>query len=269
MQQQKQWERCTRNQVTLALEIEDRYNPIESVADVPGESLFRSCLPGGAVFPADVVAKQLSFLDSSVLMLNAHYAALRVVSARRAFSLLFKRDANDEPIAEVISIESGRYVSYDFEDWAQLSSLRHEFERGGHDWIRSVRRYLVVPRIIRVLSFARVPRQHVKFNRRNLLARDGHTCQYCGQHFPTSELSLDHVIPRTQGGETTWENIVCACVECNVRKGGRTPAQAGVKLLKKPVKPRRNPAIRIQLADERFVSWKQFLDRAYWDVELK
>ena len=204
-----------------------------------------------------------------MLLLNAHYMAVCVVSVRRAFTLLFKRDLLDQPVAEVVSVEDGQYISYDFDDWTELSAYRREFEPNEHDWIRTVRFDLAVPRIIRVLTFAKLPRQDVKFNRRNLFARDRNICQYCGKRFSSSELSLDHVVPRSLGGQSTWTNIVCACVRCNVRKGGRTPEQASVKLIKTPIKPRRNPVVSVTLADRRYSSWKQFLDRAYWDVELK
>lgn len=203
------------------------------------------------------------------MLLNAHYAALRVVSARRAFTLLFKRDRNYQPVAEVVHIEDGRYVSYNFSDWAALSAFQREFEPAKFDWIRTVRFDIAVPRIIRVLTFAKLPRQDVKFNRRNLFARDGNACQYCGKRFTSAELSLDHVVPRSQGGSTTWQNVVCACLKCNVRKGGRTPEQAHMHLVTQPVKPRRNPIIHIKLSDNRYASWRQFLDQAYWDVELK
>lgn len=207
-------------------------------------------------------------LDSNVLLLNAHYAALRVVSARRAFSLLCKRDNQRRPVAEVVHTEDGRYVSYDFEDWAQLSAFKREFEPAKYDWVRTVQLHIAVPRIVRVLTFAKLPRQDVKFNRRNLFARDHNACQYCGKRFTTSELSLDHVVPRSHGGPTTWTNVVCACLKCNVRKGGRTPEQAHLHLIRRPVKPRRNPVIHIKLSDNRYASWRQFLDQAYWDVEL-
>jgi 5-methylcytosine-specific restriction endonuclease McrA len=201
-------------------------------------------------------------------LLNAHYLAMRVVSVRRAFTLLFKHNEESQPIAEIVSVEGGQYVSYDFADWKELSAFRKEFEPHQHDWIRTVRFDLVVPRIVRVLSFAKLPKQDVKFNRRNLFARDNNTCQYCGKRFGTSNLSLDHVLPRSLGGKSTWDNIVCACLKCNVRKGGRTPDQAHMHLIRHPVKPRRNPVLSISLADHRYSSWKQFLDAAYWDVEL-
>lgn len=220
------------------------------------------------VFAAAVAIHPLTVLDSSVLLLNAHYMAMRVVSVRRAFTLLFKRDEQQQPVAEIVHVEEGRYVSYNFDDWAQLSAFRREFEPTSHDWVRTVRFDLVVPRIVRVLTFAKQPKQDVKFNRRNLFARDHNLCQYCGKRFPTSELSLDHVVPRSRGGKSTWENIVCACTRCNVRKGGRTPDEAHMKLVRAPAKPRRNPVVSITLADHRYSSWKQFLDTAYWDVEL-
>ena len=202
-------------------------------------------------------------------MLNAHYAALRVISARRAFSLLFKHDHHDKPLAEVVSVEDGRYVSYDFDDWRELSQLRLEFEPELHDWVRTVRFYIAVPRIIRVLSFSRVPRQEVKLNRRNIYVRDGNRCQYCGRRFSTSELSLDHIMPRSRGGGNSWANVVCCCVRCNVQKGGRTPAEAGMRLIKEPVKPRICPVVNISLSSDKYKSWQQFLDHAYWNVELK
>lgn len=205
-----------------------------------------------------------------MLLLNAHYMALCVVTVRRAFTLLFKRDEiTSQPVAEVVHIEDGRFISYDFEDWRELSAYKRQYEADHHDWIRTVRFDLVVPRVIRVLTFHKLPRQDVKFNRRNLFARDHNSCQYCGRRFITSELTLDHVVPRSGGGKTCWENIVCACVKCNVRKGGRTPEEAGMRLIRPPAKPRRNPALTISLLDQRYASWRQFIDAAYWDVELK
>lgn len=201
-------------------------------------------------------------------MLNAHYMALRVISARRAFSLLFKEDVNARPIAEIVHVEDGRYVSYNFADWAELSRFRRTFQPDENDWIRTVHFDIAVPRIIRVLTYNRVPRQQVKFNRRNIYARDRNRCQYCGKRFATADLSLDHVVPRSQGGGTTWENLVCCCLRCNVRKGGRTPEQASMRLISQPVKPARSPVISIKLSEARYRSWKQFLDHAYWNVEL-
>jgi len=204
-----------------------------------------------------------SGLDCNVLVLNKHYMAIRIVRARRAFSLLCRE------LAEVVSVEQGRYSNYDFESWCEVSELKRSFEPDGQDWVSTVNFYVAVPRIIRLLFYDRLPRNDVKFNRRNIFARDKNRCQYCGKKQPTSELSLDHIIPRSMGGTSTWTNIVCACTKCNVKKGGRTPKQAGLKLIQKPVKPKKNPLIHIHLGHQRYQSWKQFLDHAYWSVELK
>ncbi|MBW3543699.1 MAG: HNH endonuclease, partial [Planctomycetes bacterium] len=83
---------------------------------------------------------------------------------------------------------------------------------------------------------------------------------YCSRRYSTSLLSMDHVIPRSRGGETTWENIVCACLKCNVRKGGRTPWEAGMTLFRQPIRPRRNPVLLHQLRTRKYSSWKSFLD---------
>lgn len=204
-----------------------------------------------------------SALGLNVLVLNRNYLAIRIINVKRAFSLLCRE------LAEVVHVEQGQYVSYDFDDWRELSGLARQFEPDAHDWIRTVRFDIAVPRIIRLAIFDRLPKQEVKFNRRNLYARDNNRCQYCGVRFPTTELSLDHVVPRSQSGPSTWENIVCACLKCNIKKGGRTPDQAHMKLIRAPKKPRRNPCISIKLADDRYQSWKAFLDNAYWSVELK
>ncbi len=208
-------------------------------------------------------------LNANVLVLNRFYQAIRVVNVRRAFSLLFRE------LAEVIHIENdeqgavSQWQNLDFTEWRELSQLKAQFEPDEFDWIHTVRFQIAVPRIIRLFGYEKLPRQEVKFNRRNIYARDSNRCQYCGKRFSTSELSLDHVVPKSQGGLATWTNIVCCCVKCNVKKGGRTPEQANMKLIAKPYKPRRSPVINIRLADERYASWKQFLDNAYWTVELK
>ena len=202
-------------------------------------------------------------LSSSVLLLNRLYMALRVISAKRAMTLIYR------DLAEVVSLEDGRYLSYDFNDWLEVSAAKATFEPEQHDWIRTVRFQIAVPRIIRLLVYDKLPRVGVKLNRRNLFARDQNRCQYCGRKVRTSELSIDHVIPRSQGGKACWENLVCACALCNAKKGGRTPQQANVRLVAKPSRPRRSPVLTVKLSDSRYASWKQFLDFAYWNVELK
>lgn len=209
-----------------------------------------------------------SALNSHVLVLNKMWMAVRIVEARRAFSLLCKE------LAEVIRVDDGSYTGYDFGDWADLSEagygIRRDHESAeAYEWVRTVRMNIAVPKVIRLLGYDRLPRSEVKLNRRNIFARDHNHCQYCGNRFSTAELSLDHVIPRSQGGGASWENLVCCCVRCNTRKGGRTPRQASMPLIKKPGKPKTNPMLHVRLGSGKYESWKAFLDNAYWSVELK
>ena len=202
-------------------------------------------------------------LDEKVLVLNRMYTAVRVISVRRAFTMLCKQ------AAEVIAVDDGKYLNYDFVSWTELAEFLRQYEPENHDWIRTSRLTIAVPKIIRLLGYDRFPKQQVKLNRRNLYARDSNRCQYCGKHFSTKELTLDHVVPRVQGGEHNWENLVCACVKCNARKGGRTPEQAHMHLVRRPYRPKRNPTITLRLGSAKYQSWKAFLDEAYWTVELR
>ncbi len=209
--------------------------------------------------------EQASALNSSVLVLNRFFTAIHVVSARRAFVLLSKA------AAEVISVDDeDKYQAYSFESWKEVSQFKARYEdKQQQEWVRCVSFEIKVPKVIRLLFFDRFPQKVVRFNRRNIFARDENRCQYCGRRFPTSELSLDHVVPRSQGGQATWTNLVCACTECNKKKGGRTPRQAGMKLIRPPVKPARSPLLTLKLQSGKYEAWKDFLDNAYWSVTLK
>ena len=168
----------------------------------------------------------MSLVNASVLVLNQNYEPLNVCNARRAFVLL------DRGKAEVVE----------------------ETERA----LRTVARAFHIPSVIRMVYYIKRPRPTARLSRREVFARDGFTCQYCGRR--SHDLTLDHVLPRHRNGPHTWENLVCACVKCNARKGGRTPGQAGMRLIRKPVKPRRNPAITVRLGSGKYDSWKAFLD---------
>ncbi len=195
-------------------------------------------------------------LDASVLVLNRYYMAIRVITVRRAFVLLY-RDA-----AEVIDIENGHYMNYDFTSWCDISRLMYEEPEAAsldEEWVKAVSFRLRVPRILRLTRFDRVIRQSLRFNRKNLFARDGYQCQYCGKTLPPSQLSMDHVVPRSRGGKTSWDNIVCSCVNCNTRKGGRTPSEARMNLICKPKQPTMNPVLRVKLDNPKYESWKTFL----------
>jgi 5-methylcytosine-specific restriction endonuclease McrA len=196
--------------------------------------------------------------DSAVLVLNRHYQPIHVTNAKRAFSVLYLG------VARVIDRE---FKTFDFDSWAQLSD-----EMASGDTIKTVNRAIRIPRVIVLQLYDRIPKTKVRFSRHNIYMRDGNTCQYCGQELPRSELNLDHVVPRAQGGRTTWENVVCCCIDCNLTKAARTPEQAKMKLLKVPVRPRWTPTFRTNGGKVRHREWLPFLglpDASYWNVELK
>jgi len=206
-------------------------------------------------------AEPARVLSSSVLVLNRCFLAVHVITVRRAFVLLY-RDC-----AEVVDIDQGQYANYSFRAWCE-NGLFRALEKGPReDWIRAVQFEVQVPRVIRLLRYDRVPRNTLRFNRRNLFARDGHQCQYCGRSFPIQQLSIDHVLPRSRGGETLWDNVVSACTTCNTRKGGRTPQEAHMRLMSDPAEPRTNPILAMKLNNPKYECWKAFLPAASGVVE--
>jgi 5-methylcytosine-specific restriction endonuclease McrA len=226
----------------------------------PHRSRAKSPHRGPAVVQRAAVAPPASALSCSVLVLNRLYMAVHVVNIRRAFGLLCRE------LAEVIHLEDGKFATYTFQSWREISESRAECKQPHDDWIRSVNFEIQVPRVIRLLAFDRLPKQKLHLNRRNVLARDSHICQYCGRHFPTHLLSIDHVVPRSRGGETTWENVVCACLTCNVKKGGRTPTEARMKLIETPVRPKRNPQLLLRLNNPKYATWRTWLESVCWEV---
>jgi len=194
-------------------------------------------------------------LNTSVLVLNRIYQPVHVTSVKRAFSLLY------QGIAKAID---DQYKLYEFSDWAELSAAEH-------DSVGTINRRIRIPRVLVLSAYEHLPKGRVRFSRLNIYARDGDTCQYCGRKLARNELNLDHVIPRSQGGKTSWENVVCSCVPCNLRKGGRTPEEAHMTLLKRPLRPRWTPFFRGSARRVTYREWLPFLtlaEASYWNVEL-
>ncbi len=191
-------------------------------------------------------------IDSSVLVLNRGFVALALTDVKRCFTLLYKGH-----VRAVLP----DYTTYAWEEWRDVPV------QPGDDLIQTPSLTLRVPRVVQLLSCERAPRHDVKFSRHNIYVRDGNRCQYCGKRFSTSELSLDHVIPLSRGGPSTWENVVCACLPCNVRKGNQLLEEAGLRLRRAPVKPKASP-LGLLSPQRIHPSWRNFLDVAYWNVEL-
>ncbi len=170
------------------------------------------------------------------LLLNSTYEPLRVVHWQKAITLL----------------------------WQGKVEVLEVYDREIHGISLSIK----LPAVMRLLKLVKLKDSHraVKFSRINIFTRDAYTCQYCSHRFRTEELTFDHVVPIAKGGKKAWENIVTACWRCNNRKSGRTPEEAGMRLKKRPLKPRWSPVITITIGIRNTPeSWRDYL---YWNMEL-
>ncbi len=195
-------------------------------------------------------------LASQVLVLNRSYLPIHITTVRRAFILLYQGFAR---------AVDHQFDTFDFKSWSELSAAAQD------ETIGLIDRMVRVPRVILLTTYDRIPKRHVRFSRHNIFLRDGNTCQFCGKLFKRSNLNLDHVIPRSQGGKTTWENVVTSCLPCNHRKGGKGPTEVGMKLLRKPNRPRWTPFIDFSWKQIKYHEWKPFfniVDFSYWNTEL-
>ena len=175
----------------------------------------------------------------AVLLLNASMQPLNVISHRRLIVLLTKE---------------------------RVAFLDEAAERAAAEALAG-RRLPEGVVIVRLLRTIHVPRRLLRPNRRNLLLRDDHTCQYCGDAFVKEDLTFDHVVPVAQGGRKDWENIVTCCIPCNRRKGGRTPDEAGMRLVRVPRRPDKAPALRIRIGLKNAPeTWRDYF---YWHIELE
>jgi len=195
----------------------------------------------------------MSALSRPVLVLNRSWIAINVVSVARALLLLWNETAQ--------AVDPRTYQTYNWSDWADLCPDDDELA------VSTVSLRLCVPEVITLTQYDRLPTGEVTLSRRNIHKRDRFSCQYCGAMPSGEDLTIDHVLPRSRGGETTWTNCVLACLECNKKKDNRTPAEAGMKLKKMPKKPMWSPLY--SLTSLPIESWKKFISEVYWQVELE
>jgi len=192
-------------------------------------------------------------LQRPTLVLNRNWQPVHVATVARALVMLWNETAR--------IVDPADYQTHTWEDWSKLRP------RDGERFIQAVRFRLRVPEVVTLTAYDRLPTAAVTFSRRNIFKRDRYTCQYCGRQPGSEELTLDHVIPRAQGGESRWENCVLACLACNKRKADRTPQQAGMRLRHEPVRPAWRPVYAAQ--EVRIESWSKFVSEAYWNVALE
>jgi 5-methylcytosine-specific restriction endonuclease McrA len=192
-------------------------------------------------------------LEKPVLVLNKNWQPVHVATVARALVLVWKDAAR--------IVDAADYQTFSWDDWARLRP------REGDPFMSGVNYRLRVPEVITLTDYDRLPKRAVTFSRRNIFKRDHFQCQYCGVNPGGEELTIDHVVPRAQGGVSSWTNCVLACVDCNKRKADRTPQQAGMKLRKEPLCPTWKPVY----ADHRLrlESWSKFVSEVYWNAELQ
>lgn len=181
-------------------------------------------------------------LDSRVLVLNRSYLPINVTSVRRAISLLYR---------EVARAVDPEYRTFDFGSWASRAA--------GRDCLGLLHGAIPTPRVILLVAYDRVPQRYVRFSRVNVYTRDRSECQYCGQRLPRARLNLDHVVPKSRGGKSAWDNVVCSCIDCNRRKGDRTPREAGMRLVRRPYRPQWTPFVARSHRFKRYDDWLPFL----------
>jgi 5-methylcytosine-specific restriction endonuclease McrA len=188
---------------------------------------------------------QRDVLSLPVLLLNRHFAPVTVATAKRAFCLLYGGAAHAVDHAG---------DTHDFSNWLTLPV------READDGLPIVGREIRVPRVLHLLRYERTPRAIVRLTRKNLMLRDQFQCQYCGKRPSQRDLNVDHVMPRSRGGQDSWENLVVSCRFCNLKKGRRTPLEAGMALLRQPLRPRWSTATQILLvARTPYEEWDPFL----------
>jgi len=192
-------------------------------------------------------------LQRPTLVLNRSWQPVNVATVARALALLWNSSAR--------VVDPSTYQLYEWSDWSRLQPDDDQ------PFIRSVSSRLRVPEVIVLMTYDRMPQGTVALSRRNIFRRDQYTCQYCGRKPGSEELTIDHIDPRSRGGETTWLNCVLACVSCNTHKRDRTPKEAGMHLIRKPKKPHWLP-IYAKMVPLRIESWSKFISEAYWNVEL-
>jgi 5-methylcytosine-specific restriction endonuclease McrA len=202
-------------------------------------------------------------LDRRVLVIDESWRPVDVTTVLAALCKVCSGKA---------AIVDRSYQLYGFEEWVENWSdavKAAEMAAAGIPLVRSRNFAIPVPEVIRIAKKVRFWRRRAKLCRKAIFNRDDSTCQYCGRKMQASKLNIDHVIPKSRGGATSWGNLVLSCVACNHKKDDRTPAEAGLRLLRKPTEPHWAVVDRRGIMKDPPKSWEDFLGAMYWDVELE
>ena len=161
----------------------------------------------------------MSALNNKTLILNKTWNPVHIATVRDAILLLFKG------LAKAVDAET--FQTYDFDSWLEMPP-------NGNGFVQAKNIVISAPHVVVLVSYDKIPTIST-FSKRNVFKRDKHTCQYCGKHDRC--LTIDHVMPKSRGGQSTWKNVVAACEPCNKKKADKTPQEAGMALAITPFKP--------------------------------
>ena len=190
-----------------------------------------------------------------VLVLNKSWIPVSVLSLDKALIKLFSEYGDGVPKAVIVDCAND-FNTIPWSEWSKITPS------DGEERLRSVSAAFRIPLVIQLTKYDKTTVYKSKYCLRTVYRRDGHQCQYCGEKPGISKLTIDHVVPRSQGGLTTWSNCVLACIGCNTRKGGMTPSQAKMNLLRQPKVPKMNSL----KCDVKVEGWEHFLGDSYWIV---
>jgi 5-methylcytosine-specific restriction endonuclease McrA len=218
-------------------------------------------------------------ISSRVLVLNKNWEAIGIIPLQRTISLLYSEYEDGQPKANIITPPpQGSYELWNWSDWSKLRPKQ------GENGIIAANKIFKIPEVILLTRYEKVPNKTLNFNRRSIWKRDQYRCQYCGTKPNQDECTLDHIVPRSRGGETSWTNCVLACYKCNSQKADREPQEAykpkdkekakswrgnsPMKLLKKPIKP--EPSLfKCEYKIKVLETWKHWVDKLYWEIPLE
>lgn len=194
----------------------------------------------------------MSVLKKPVLILNKNWDIIRISSFENVISKVFSGNMK--------IVDGYTFIVYTWNEWIKNFTIPKDSDTK-YDYILTKDNRIRFPKVFICTKYNKMPKKELKINRKNIWIRDKKTCCYCGDKISFSEMTLDHIVPKSKNGKTTWENVVCCCKKINTKKRNRTPEEAGLKLLYHPYKPKWNPLFSFLLPDDYDPEWLNFIKK--------
>ena len=193
----------------------------------------------------------IAFEQRKVLVLNKNFSFIGFRSLRKAITMIFSQKA--------VIVHPQDYQLFNWDDWSKLKPVDENIINTPGGTFR-------VPTIIKLINYDKLPQHQIRFSRRALFKRDKGKCAYCGCKLSADSWSIDHILPKSRGGISNWNNSCLCCLPCNIKKRNRTPEEAGMKLLIKPHKPK---TLLPHVSKHYIKDWQGFISELYWSVPLE